>query len=205
MGMEHLFTGFDHLLFIATIIFACFNLVSVVKMLTAFTIGHALTLIMTSLGWFHVPGHIADIGVAATIIIVAVQNMLSREEVKHRWLIIFAFGLIHGMGFAHSLGELLPKEGLILCLLSFNIGIELAQIMIAAVMFPVLARIQWQKMMLSGERGAKEFRTLLNLRLWIYSHNGRILALYKAIWNRIAQVTPLPADSSLPRFHPPLP
>lgn len=162
MGMDHLFTGLDHLLFIATILFACMNLYSVVKMLTAFTIGHACTLIMASLGWIYVPGNIADIGVAATIIFVAVQNILSKEEAKHRWLIIFVFGLVHGMGFAHSLSDMLPKEGLILCLLSFNVGIELAQIIIAGVMFPVLSRIKWQKEALSGERGSKEFRNLLN-------------------------------------------
>jgi hypothetical protein len=162
MGMDHLFTGFDHLLFIATIIFACMHLVSVVKMLTAFTIGHACTLIMTSLGWFQVPGYLADVGVAATIIFVAVQNILSREEIKHRWMIILAFGLIHGMGFAHSLSELLPKEGLILCLLSFNMGIELAQIIVATAMFPLLMRIKWKKEVLNGERGAREFRMLLN-------------------------------------------
>jgi hypothetical protein len=162
MGMEHLFYGFDHLLFIATIIFACMNLLSVVKLLTAFTVGHACTLIMTSLGWFHVPGHLADIGVAATIIFVAIQNILSKEEVKHRWLLILIFGLIHGMGFAHSLSELLPKEGLVLCLLSFNLGIELAQVIIAAVIFPILARIKWRKESLRGERGIREFRQLLN-------------------------------------------
>jgi hypothetical protein len=162
MGMEHLFTGFDHMLFICTLIFAAASLKDVVKLLTAFTIGHGITLILTTFNVFNVNPRLVDIGIAGTIVFVALQNILTKKEIHGRWLIVFVFGLIHGMGFSASLREMgLPQQGLVLCLLSFNVGIELAQIIIVACIFPILSRVRWMKERLRGEKGVTQYRQLL--------------------------------------------
>ncbi len=164
MGMMHLFTGFDHILFICTLIFAAMNVKSVIKLLTAFTIGHAITLVLTTFDVFRVNPRLVDIGIAGTIVFVALENIIRRETPqKQRWLIVFAFGLIHGMGFSAALREMgLPQHGLVLCLLSFNLGIELAQVIIVCLIMPVLLRMQWVKETLRGDYGRREFGRLLN-------------------------------------------
>lgn len=162
LGVEHLFTGFDHVLFICTLVFASLRPWNAIKLLTAFTVGHALTLVLTTYDVFQVPPRLVDIGVAATIFFVAGQNIVAKEEPYYRWLLVLGFSLIHGMGFSASLCEMgLPSQGLGLCLFAFNIGIELAQIAIVLLIFPVLTRIQWAKVLLRGERGAREIQRLL--------------------------------------------
>ncbi len=153
MGMEHLFTGPDHILFICTLIFALASFKSVVKMLTGFTIGHSITLILTTFNVFTVPARIADIGIALTIIYVGLENIFHKGMPKNRWWLVFVFGLIHGMGFSSALREV----GL-----RFNMGIEIAQVIIVAAIYPVLSRLRWYKETLFGEKGTVQFRNLMN-------------------------------------------
>lgn len=144
MGMEHLFTGPDHILFILTLIFGVRSLWSAVKMLTGFTIGHSITLILCTFNFIHMPGRIADIGIALTIIYVGIENIVRKEPPKSRFWLVTAFGLIHGMSFSQSLRDVgLPEQGLVLCLLGFNLGIEIAQVMIVSGIYPLLDRLRW--------------------------------------------------------------
>ena len=164
MGMNHLFTGPDHILFICTLIFALMSFKGVVKMLTGFTVGHSITLILSTFNLIHISPRIADIGIALTIIYVGIENILSKKDVPpNRWWLVFCFGLVHGMSFSSALREVgLPQQGLILCLLAFNLGIEFAQVVIVAVVYPVLARIRWVKETLDKENGTHQFKKLMN-------------------------------------------
>ena len=166
MGMEHLFTGPDHILFICTLIFAVMEFRSVVKMLTGFTVGHSITLILSTFNVVHLSPRLADMGIALTILYVGVENLLSKNPLKHRFWLVTVFGLVHGLGFSESLKEVgLPDQGLVLCLLSFNLGIELAQIIIVACVFPLLAHIRWRKegLALHREDGTRQFKQLMNI------------------------------------------
>lgn len=144
MGMEHLFLGIDHILFISTLIFASLRFGNVIKLLTAFTIGHAITLILTALNWFSVNPKWVECGIAATIAYVGIENLFANgKELRWRPLLVFGFGLIHGMGFSENLREFgLPQNGLVLCLLSFNLGIEAAQVLIVSAIYPLLLGIK---------------------------------------------------------------
>src|SRR5579871_180471 len=152
MGMMHLFTGPDHILFICTLIFALTEFKSVVKMLTGFTVGHSITLILSTFNVIHISPRFADMAIAATIIYVGVENIIRQEQAKNRWLLVTMFGLIHGMGFSASLREVgLPEQGLVLCLLSFNIGLEIAQVIIVAIVYPILVRVKTYKEAMRSE------------------------------------------------------
>ena len=165
MGMNHLFTGPDHILFICTLIFALMEFKGVVKMLTGFTVGHSVTLILSTFNVIpHFGAGLADMGIALTIMYVGIENIVRKEVPKNRWWLVTVFGLVHGMGFSSSLKEVgLPEHGLVFCLLSFNMGIEIAQIMIVAGVYPILSRLHWYKTTMDAEKGPKEFKTLMNL------------------------------------------
>lgn len=163
MGMNHLFTGPDHILFICTLIFALMDFKSVVKMLTGFTVGHSITLILSTFNVIHISGRLADMGIALTIMYVGIENIVRKEMPKNRWWLVTAFGLVHGMGFSSSLKEVgLPDQGLVVCLLAFNLGIEFAQIIIVAAIYPVLARLRWYKEVINEKEGTQKFRALMN-------------------------------------------
>jgi len=163
MGMEHLFTGPDHILFICTLIFAVTNLWQAVKMLTGFTVGHAITLILSTFNVIHLDPRLADMGIALTITIVGIENILRKEMPTNRWALVTCFGLIHGMGFSSALKEVgLPQQGLVPCLLGFNVGLELAQVIIVACLFPVLTRYRWYKEAMDHVDGTKNYRLTMN-------------------------------------------
>lgn len=159
MGVEHLFTGPDHILFICTLIFAVQNLKQAVKLLTGFTVGHATTLILTTFNIVTFPAGIADKCVALTIAYVGIENILRKEMSKNRWWLITGFGLIHGLGFSSALRDVgLPQQGLIPCLLGFNVGLEIAQVIIVAVVFLILNRIRWYQEIVDEEKGTLTYR-----------------------------------------------
>ena len=134
--------------------------------LTGFTVGHSITLILSTFNVIHLSPRLADMGIALTIAYVGIENLLSKNPPKHRFWLVTLFGLVHGMGFSESLKEVgLPDQGLVLCLLSFNLGIELAQIIIVACVFPLLAHIRWRKegLALHREDGTRQFKQLMNI------------------------------------------
>ena len=110
------------------------------KIVTAFTVAHSITLSLAALGLVHVPARIVEPLIAASIVWVAVENLVAPGGVGRRWLIAAAFGLVHGLGFASALIELdLSRETLVRALIGFNVGVELGQLAFVAVVMPPLA------------------------------------------------------------------
>jgi hypothetical protein len=148
-GALHVVTGLDHVLFVIALLVAAAwtarkdswlaGLRSMALVVTGFTLGHSLTLIAAGLELVRVEPRLTESVIALSIVLVGVENVL-REEVRFRALTAAAFGLVHGFGFASVLARTeLPRRGAIGALLSFNLGIELAQLAIVLACFPVLA------------------------------------------------------------------
>ncbi|NOU99821.1 HupE/UreJ family protein [Paenibacillus planticolens] len=138
LGMHHILSGYDHLLFLFSLLIARQSFKQYATMITAFTVAHSLTLTLTVLGIINVPAYIVEPAIALSICYVALDNMI-RKNVSHRWVLTFLFGLIHGMGFADIMKEMvIPKNELAVDLISFNLGIEAVQISIVAILLPLL-------------------------------------------------------------------
>src|SRR5262249_6169195 len=128
LGVEHILTGYDHLLFLLALIIAGRSVRSVAMIVTAFTVAHSVTLAAAALGVIHVPSWMVEAAIALSITYVAVENTLVTSPTG-RWRTAFLFGLIHGLGFANVLGEMhLPAESRAWSLLSFNAGVEIGQL-----------------------------------------------------------------------------
>jgi hydrogenase/urease accessory protein HupE len=137
-GIEHIFLGYDHIAFLVAIVLWAQRLWPVIKIVTAFTIAHSITLSLAALQIVVFPSAIVEPAIAATIIFVAVENFFSRN-VDGRWQVTFVFGLIHGFGFASALQEIgLPANAAVPALAAFNIGVEIGQVVIVALIFPLL-------------------------------------------------------------------
>jgi hydrogenase/urease accessory protein HupE len=143
LGIEHILTGYDHLLFLFALMVVCRGVRSILAVITCFTIAHSITLALATLDVVRVPGRIVEPLIAASIAYVGVENLLRGDAPKWRGLITFLFGLVHGLGFADALRELgidSGQFGIVLPLVGFNLGVELGQLSVAAVVLPVL----WQ-------------------------------------------------------------
>ena len=139
LGVEHILTGYDHLLFLVALLATARGIWSVVKIVTAFTLAHSVTLSLGALGIVTVPERIIEPLIAATIVWVALENLLVSEPDRKRWIWSFAFGLVHGLGFASALGELgLKGMTLVRGLVGFNLGVEIGQLLFVAVFLPAL-------------------------------------------------------------------
>lgn len=169
LGMEHILFGLDHVLFLVLLLLGARGWRGVIRLATSFTVAHSVTLALAALGWVRVPGEIVEPLIALSIVYVAVENIWVRGrevatrspahtaalvpstspvaldnrppvgETGIRTLVVFAFGLLHGLGFAGSIsftGDF--GSGLLTALISFNLGIELGQSVIVLVIFPVL-------------------------------------------------------------------
>jgi hypothetical protein len=144
LGIEHIFLGYDHILFlVALVVVSRFG--ELVKIVTSFTLAHSITLILAALEVVQLPARLVEAGIAATIIYVALENFWVKGA-RHRWVLTFFFGLIHGFGFANVLREMgLPATGLVRCLISFNVGVELGQLVIVLLLLPLaLALGRWR-------------------------------------------------------------
>ncbi len=141
-GFHHVVPlGFDHLMFILGLFFLRPQWKPLMLQSLLFTLAHSVTLALAVLGWVSVPGKPVEILIAASIAWIGIENLMAKEVGKGRLALVFCFGLIHGLGFANVLAEKLvgvPREGMILPLVGFNIGVELAQISVLAVAFLVL-------------------------------------------------------------------
>ncbi|MEV6110386.1 HupE/UreJ family protein [Streptomyces sp. NPDC051940] len=146
LGAEHLFFGLDHLLFLLALLIGAHRLRDVVVTVSAFTAAHSITFLLAALGLVAVPGAVVEPVIAGSIIVVAVANLLGKGEDRlGRWRIplVFAFGLVHGLGFAGALDiDGRASWTLLLSLLSFNVGIEATQLLIVAVLFPLLVLLR---------------------------------------------------------------
>lgn len=132
LGYTHVIPlGFDHILFILTLFFLNSKLKTVVFQCSVFTLAHSLTLGLVAFGLFMPNFKIIEVLIALSILFTAVENIVTNNINPFRLLIVFAFGLLHGMGFANALLETgLPKEQFISSLLSFNFGVELGQLVV---------------------------------------------------------------------------
>lgn len=138
LGMSHILTGYDHLLFLFALLLRKQTFKQYALIVTSFTIAHSITLSLAVLGIMDLPSKFVESVIALSIIYVAVENIF-RKEVNHRWGLTFVFGLIHGLGFANILQEMnLSKGNLASALVSFNIGIEVVQILIVLLLLPLL-------------------------------------------------------------------
>lgn len=142
LGIEHIWTGYDHLLFLLALLIVCGNFRSIVAIITCFTAAHSLTLALATLQLVSLPGRLTEAAIAASIIFVGAENLWRRgHEPRGRRVLTFAFGLIHGFGFAsvlHDLGVGAGGQGVALPLFAFNFGVELGQIAIACVVLPLV-------------------------------------------------------------------
>jgi hydrogenase/urease accessory protein HupE len=138
LGIAHILRGYDHIAFLIALLFVR-RFVDLVKIITAFTLAHSITLALAALGLVSLPSRLVESGIAASIVYVAAENLWRNADPARRWVVALGFGLVHGFGFATILRELgLPNDGLVRCLLAFNLGVELAQLAIAAGCWPVI-------------------------------------------------------------------
>ena len=145
LGIEHILTGYDHIAFLIGLIVIGLSFREVLKIITAFTVAHSITLLLAALQIISLNSRFVESVIAISICYIALENLF-KKEVKYRWLITFCFGLIHGFGFASALQELIAgKTNLILSVLSFNFGVETGQLMIFFILLPVLHLLK-QKM-----------------------------------------------------------
>lgn len=137
-GIEHIFLGYDHIAFLIAVVLWARRLWPVIKIVTAFTIAHSITLSLAALEIVVIPSAIIEPAIAASIVFVAVENFFSRD-IDRRWRDTFCFGLIHGFGFASALQEFgLPPGRVVPALGSFNLGVEIGQIAIVSIVVPAL-------------------------------------------------------------------
>lgn len=142
LGMNHILTGYDHLLFLFALLLRKQSFKQYASIITAFTLAHSITLTLAVLGWISLPSRIVESVIALSICYVALENIF-RKEIRYRAVITFLFGLIHGIGFSDILREMgLPKSHLAVDLISFNLGIECIQLCIVLILLPVLIFIQ---------------------------------------------------------------
>lgn len=141
LGMEHILTGFDHLLFLLVLLLRKQTFKQYAAIVTSFTIAHSITITLAALGIIDLPSRFVEATIAFSIVYVGIENLV-RKEIRHRWGLTFLFGLIHGLGFANLLQELnIPKSQLVLSMLSFNIGIEVVQLILVLLVLPLLIYI----------------------------------------------------------------
>jgi len=169
-GVWHIWIGFDHILFLLALLLpavvlrqdekwqavAAFKPAfwAVFKIVTAFTVAHSITLSLATLGVVSLPSRWVEATIAASVVIAAMNNVfpIFRER---RWMMAFAFGLIHGFGFASVLRDLgLPQDALVLALVGFNLGVEAGQLVIVAAFLPVAYALRqtwfYQRLILLG-------------------------------------------------------
>ena len=145
LGVEHILGGVDHLLFVLALLLIVRDGKRILITITAFTAAHSITLVAATLGWLHVPGPPVEAMIALSIVFVAaeiIHGLRGRPGLTARapWVVAFSFGLLHGFGFAGALAEVgLPEKAIPVALLTFNVGVELGQLVFVACVLVVRA------------------------------------------------------------------
>src|SRR5579871_4066284 len=152
-GIHHIWLGYDHILFLLSLLIPAVlsrsggrwqpaerfgsSFVDVLKVVTAFTVAHSLTLSAAALGWVSLPSRMVESAIAISVIIAAANNLVPFAG-DRRWLLAFVFGLVHGFGFASVLSDLgLPQQTLLVALLGFNCGVAVGQLAVVALFMPI--------------------------------------------------------------------
>jgi len=140
LGFEHIIPdGFDHILFVVGLCLLSTKIKTLLWQATAFTVAHSITLALSMKGLIVTPPALVEPIIALSIVFVAVENILLTQLKPWRVLVVFLFGLIHGMGFASSLNEIgLPRNKFFTSILSFNVGVELGQIAVIVGVFAII-------------------------------------------------------------------
>jgi hypothetical protein len=142
LGIEHIWTGYDHILFLISLLMLGGELGYLLKVVTAFSLSHSVTLFLAALNIVSVPSRWVEIAIALSIAYIASENLWQKQP-QARWQLAFAFGLIHGLGFSSALQELaLPRTNLVTSLASFSIGIELGQFAIVLIVYLALSYLR---------------------------------------------------------------
>jgi len=152
LGVKHILTGYDHLLFLLGLLLVARGFFSSLGIITSFTIAHSITLAVATLHLVQIPSRIVEPLIAASIVFVGAENLLRGDIPKARRVVPFGFGLIHGFGFASALREAgiaSATSGLVLPLFSFNLGVELGQIMVAALALPIIWKLRENPMFIA--------------------------------------------------------
>lgn len=149
LGIRHILTGYDHMLFLTSLLMLRGGVRSLLKIVTAFTVAHSVTLSLAVLEIVTLPPKLVESGIALSIAYVAAENLWRGDQaMRSRWFVTFSFGLIHGLGFAAILKEMaISRSNLALSLVSFNLGVEVGQIAVVATAFlglRVLAAMPWE-------------------------------------------------------------
>jgi hypothetical protein len=164
-GIQHIWDGRDHVSFVIALLLVVMlrrdstgwgtrpplaTLRRTATIITAFTVAHSLSLIAAALGWLSLPGRLVESLIAFSILYTAIENII-RPDVRWRFVLTFGFGLVHGLGFASVLQEMLPPDHVIAPLLGFNLGVEIGQLVIVVIALP----LAW---LAARELGAERYR-----------------------------------------------
>ena len=146
LGIRHILTGYDHLLFLFGLLIVSRNARSAALLITCFTAAHSLTLALSTFGLVNLQSRVVEPAIAASIVYVGFENLFrGTGRLQWRWVLTFAFGLIHGLGFASVLREMgigNAKTAAVVPLLSFNLGVEAGQLCVAAIVLPIIWRLR---------------------------------------------------------------
>jgi hypothetical protein len=183
-GIWHIWIGLDHVLFIVSLLLPAVLVLSrqrrwdpapafrpafwdVVKVVTSFTVAHSITLSLAALGVIELPSRLVEATIAASVLLAALNNM--RPVVtRARWLVAFAFGLVHGFGFASVLADLgLPSNALLVALVGFNLGVEVGQLAIVAAVVPLAYAVRRTLFYRSVIVGGGSFLIAVVALLWL--------------------------------------
>lgn len=172
LGVEHIFGGWDHLVFLLALVLAGGGVWRLLGIVSAFTAAHSITLALAALSVVNLPGRWVEAAIALSIMYVAAENLLGARE-ERRWAIAFLFGLVHGFGFASALTEArMPRDGLFGALLGFNLGVEAGQAALVLAVVPLLA---WARRLPSFLRYGLPSLSLASLAAGAYWFVGRVL------------------------------
>lgn len=147
LGIEHILEGLDHLLFVLALMFVVSNNWKLVQAITAFTVAHSITLGLATFGYINVPSAPVEAAIALSIVFLCVEIVHARRGKKgmafsYPWIVAFAFGLLHGLGFAGALADIgLPPAEIPLALLFFNVGVEIGQLIFVFAVLAVLVSL----------------------------------------------------------------
>ncbi len=170
-GVEHIAIGFDHIAFLIAVIVLGRSFWQLVKIVTAFTIAHSLTLSLAVLDVVSMPSSIVEPLIALSIVYVALENFFVKD-ISRRYWITFIFGLIHGFGFASVLKDYgLPENGLVWALASFNVGVEVGQVLIVAISvltWKLLIRLRYLGNSTYGSHRQRMFRLTVSSVVLIF-------------------------------------
>ena len=144
LGIEHILTGYDHMLFLLSLLMLGGSLRQLIKIVTAFTVAHSVTLSLAVLNIVALPSRWVESAIALSIVYVASENVWrGSRSLRLRWLVTFGFGLVHGLGFASALQEMhLPQANVAASLVGFNLGVEIAQILVVSLAYLTLDMVR---------------------------------------------------------------